>query len=41
MMTITSKPNEIDLRKPEGAHNCGGFNLGFMLHPDQVADIDN
>lgn len=39
-VTIASKFNEIDLRKPEDAHSCGNLNLRRMLHPELGAGID-
>lgn len=33
-MTVARKFNEIDLRKPEATHTCGGLNLRSMLHPE-------
>lgn len=35
-MTVASKANEIDLRKPEDDHICSGFGLRGMLNPEQA-----
>jgi len=37
-MIIASKPNEIDLRNPEGAHVCLESSLRRMFRPERVAD---
>lgn len=40
-MTIASKPNEIDLRKPEDAHICADLNLRALFQSEQVADAES
>jgi hypothetical protein len=39
-MTIASKSNEIDLRKPEDAHLCANFSLSRILKPGESGDFD-
>jgi hypothetical protein len=34
-MTVATKSNEAELRGPENAHVCSGFDLGRILHPAQ------
>lgn len=41
-VTVASKPNEIDLRKPEAEHTCASFNLGRIARshePDASAAL--
>jgi hypothetical protein len=40
-VTIASKPNEIDLRKPEDAHICSDFSLRGMFHRERMADTED
>jgi hypothetical protein len=33
---VATKPNEIDLRKPEDAHVCSNLDLRRLLHPEDA-----
>ena len=40
-MTVATKPNEIELRKPEGAHICSNLDLSGLLHPKRIAEAED
>lgn len=40
-VTIASKPNEVELRKPEDAHVCSGLNFRAFFYPENSTDSED
>jgi hypothetical protein len=40
-MTVATKPNEVDLRKPEEGHICSNLDLGGLLHSKRLAEAED
>ena len=40
-LTIASKPNEVELRKPEDAHVCSGLSFRTFFSPEESKDWED
>ena len=40
-VTIASKPNEVDLRKPEAVHICSSLSFRAFFYPDELMDWED
>lgn len=40
-VTVAIKPDEIELRMPEGAHICSNLDLNRLLHRERLTDAKN
>ena len=40
-LTIASKPNEVDLRKPEDAHVCSSLSFRAFFSPEELKDWED
>ena len=40
-LTIASKPNEVELRKPEDAHVCSSLSFRTFFSPEELKDWED